>query len=163
MDFVNTENPPDLVCLLCIRSDPLGGGASPIAFLDGLDEELDPTHLEILRRRIYRDGEVRNLNGVGHDINPFPVLAPGTRWAYRYTEKLINSALSDEALGALQAIKDILISRKISFMLSQGDLLILDQHRVTHGRQALGQKQHQIPEDTRRLLLQSFVRVETKI
>lgn len=158
MDFVNADNPPDLVCLLCIRSDPLGGGASPIALLDGLEHEIDQRTREVLSCPLYRDGEVRNLNGVGHDANPFPVLAPGIRWAYRYTGKLMHAAPNAEARLALQALGNILASREICFTLSSGDLLILDQHRVVHGRRALGQGQDQIPENMRRLLLQSFIR-----
>jgi hypothetical protein len=162
MDFVNAANPPDLVCLLSIRSDPLGGGASSIALFDRLEHELDLITREVLSYPLYRDGEVRNLNGVGHDVNPFPVFAPETRWAYRYTEKLIDSAPNDKARIALQAVSNILLSRGVSFTLSYGDLLILDQHRVVHGRQALGHGQHQVPENERRLLLQSFIRYEAK-
>jgi hypothetical protein len=160
MDFVNAANPPDLVCLLCVRPDPLGGGASPIALLDSLEHVLDPTTQEILSRPLYRDGEVHNLNGVGHNVNPFAVLSPQARWIYRYTGKLIYSAINDEARVALQAVGNILASREVKFTLSSGDLLILDQHRVVHGRGALGQGQYQVLEDKRRLLLQSFIRYE---
>jgi hypothetical protein len=160
IDFVNANNPPDLVCLLCVRSDPLGGGASLIASLDGIERELNPTTQEVLSFPLYRYGEVRNLNGVGNDANPFPVLDLGARWTYRYTGKLMDSVLNDKAHVALQAVGNILASREVSFTLSRGDLLLLDQHRVTHGRRRLGQGQHQIPEDKRRLLLQSFVRRE---
>lgn len=160
IDFVNADNPPDLVCLLCMRSDPLGGGASPIASLEGIEHELNPIIQEILSLPLYTYGEVRNLNGIGNDANPFSVLNLGAWWVYRYTGKLMDSILNDEMRVALQVIADILVSREVSFMLSRGDLLLLDQHRVTHGRRALGQGQHQVPEGERRLFLQSFLRYE---
>lgn len=158
IDFVNAEDPPDLVCLLCVRPDPLGGGASLISEIAGIEALLPEQDIEVLRQSLYSDGVVDNLNGIGQDVNPFPVLAPGMHWQYRYTASLLNQTRDARADDALHKVQDQLETRSVALPLSRGDLLILDQHRMTHGRGALGQGQEDIPDAERRLLLQSFVR-----
>ena len=163
MDFVNAQNPPDLVCLLCLRPDPLGGGRSLLASIDGIEQLLDPVHVDILSRPQFSDGMVYNLNGVGEDINPFPVITSGSLWRYRFTANLLHSTPNSQGLTALQAVTNILNSRAVSLTLARGDLLILDQHKMTHGRSAMGEGQGTIPEDKRRFLLHSFVRKEQSL
>lgn len=158
MDFVNAENPPDLVCLFCLRPDPMGGGETLIAQIDGIEQLLDPEDVKVLSRSQFRDGEVYNLNGVGQDMNPFPVLSLGSSWEYRFTANLLRSAPNEQARIALEAVTSILASTAVGFTLARGDLLILDQHRATHGRGAMGEGQEAISERERRLLLHSFVR-----
>lgn len=158
IDFVNAENPPDLVCLLCIRPDPLGGGKTIIARTKDVERLLDKRQIEILSYVQFRDGEVVNLAGVGGDANPFPVFCFGSRWEYRFTGHLLDSTHDEQALIALKGVQDILESRSRSFTLKRGDLLILDQHQVAHARGAMGHGQEALQEAERRLLLLSYVR-----
>lgn len=158
MDFVNASNPPDLVCLFAIRHDPLGGGESLISKFDDIEILLSKEHLATLSTAQFTDGMVNNLNGVGIDINPFAIINSNSHWRYRFTGNLIKSAPEGIAWEAIKAMADILESRMITFMLERGDMLIMNQHRVAHGRLPVGEGQRNIPESKRRFLYHSFVR-----
>jgi hypothetical protein len=160
MDFVNSANPPDLVCLLCLRPDPLGGGESLVASIAGIGDLLSKEDLAELSMRQFRDGLVSHLDGIGDDVNPFAVYSPGDRWRYRYTGKLLSSTQSTSAKRAVEALATILDSRVLKERLRRGDLLLLNQHYVMHGRSILGPGQEQIHPAQRRLLLQSFIRCQ---
>ncbi|PHN00913.1 Fe(II)-2OG oxygenase family protein [Flavilitoribacter nigricans] len=158
LDFVNAANPPDIVCLLAIRHDPALGGRSIVSSFDGIEKMLSPKHVQILSMSKFSDGVVIELNGIGQDINPFPVLNFNSLWKYRFTGNLLSSEADEVTQKALREMLHILESRKITFLLERGQMLILNQHRVLHGREPLGYGQKDIPENKRRLLLQSFVR-----
>ena len=157
MDFVNAENPPDLVCLLCLRPDPCGGGESLLADLAGVENLVSHAAVQSLRCRQFRDGRVVDLAGIGGDINPFPILDFTSRWKYRFTGNLLNSAPNAQASAAILELTSILNERAVSFILAHGDLLIIDQHRMAHGRGAIAGIPSAIADEKRRLLLHSFV------
>jgi Taurine catabolism dioxygenase TauD, TfdA family len=152
MDFVNAENPPDIVCLLCLRPDPSGGGASLVSEISGIEDLLSTSDICSLMSSRFNDGKVDKLRGVGKDFNPFPVIAPDSFWKYRFTGNLIHAAPDSQALAALQKASNILDSRAVNFVLEQGELLVMNQHRVVHGRGALGKGQENISTNKRRLL-----------
>jgi hypothetical protein len=158
MDFVNAERPPDLVCLLCVRPDPLGGGASLVAPIHGIEEALTQQDVAALSCPVFRDGEVRNLTGVGHDINPFAVISDDTSFRYRYTGHLLKTRMANAFSHALKAAARVLERRVVTVPLREGNLLIMDQHRVVHGRFPVGQGQNALPPEQRRLMLLSFLR-----
>jgi hypothetical protein len=157
MDFVNAENPPDVIVLYCERSDPAGGGdtiLAPTAAVESL-----PVHFrQKLHDRCYVDGRVVNLVNVGRDINPFAVISEAQTWQIRFTEQLLHSALDDEAGAAARAFHEALQSQVIELPLYAGDAIIIDQHRMLHGRLALGGAQDKIPAENRRQIWQRFGR-----
>lgn len=158
-DFCNAEAPPDVVCLLCLRPDPRGGGASLVARMAGIEAELQPAEVEQLCRPVFRDGQVVNLSGVGHDANPFAIIAPEqARFRYRFVGHLLESAPEPEAKAAVHALIEALKARMHTIPLAAGDLLLVDQHLAVHGRAALGQQQESLPVASRRRLLLSFLR-----
>lgn len=158
MDFVNASNPPDIVCLFALRRDPALGGESTISLLDGIEHVLSKEHVGELSKPQFNDGVVVNLNGVGDDINPFAVLNPDSSWRYRFSGNLLESAPDRLSKEAVLEMYNILESRKRTVLLEPGDLLILNQHRVVHGRMPLGSGQEKILPENRRFLLHSFVR-----
>jgi hypothetical protein len=158
MDFVNAESPPDAICLLCIRPDPLGGGASIVARIEDCETLVSEPTLLALSAPIYRDGAVRGLEGVGSDTNPFPVFASGAKFKYRYTGHLLSSVSEPSAIAALEELAEILQARVQTMLLEPGDLLVVDQHRAVHGRMPLGPQQSQKQAQERRLMLLSFLR-----
>ncbi|MGE5269815.1 MAG: TauD/TfdA family dioxygenase [Thiohalocapsa sp.] len=161
-DFCNAEAPPDVVCLLCLRPDPLGGGASLVARMAGIEAELEPAEVEQLSRPVFRDGQVVNLSGVGHDANPFAIIAPeDARFRYRFVGHLLESAPEPAAKAAVHALVAALKARMHTIPLAAGDLLLVDQHLAVHGRAALGQQQESLPIASRRRLLLSFLRTAT--
>jgi hypothetical protein len=163
-DFCNAELPPDVVCLLCLRPDPLGGGASLVARIDGIEDVLAPAHAEALSRPVFRDGQVVNLCGVGRDANPFAVISrePEERFRYRFVGHLLESAAEPESQAAVRALVDALWERTFTIPLAAGDLLLVNQHLAVHGRAALGAEQESVPAALKRRLLLSFLRTETE-
>ena len=159
-DFVNAECPPDVVCLLCLRPDPRGGGASIVAKVRGIEDLLDRADVETLSRPIFHDGQVVNLSGIGRDINPFAVISsvPGDRYRYRYVGHLLESAPGPEAQAAISALARALMARTVTIPLAAGDLLLVNQHLALHGRAPLGSGQESIPVADRRKLLLGFLR-----
>jgi hypothetical protein len=159
-DFCNAEQPPDTVCLLCLRPDPLGGGASLVARIAGIEDALAPADLEALSRPVYRDGQVSNLSGIGDDANPFAVIsqAPHARFRYRFVGHLLESAPEGRAREAVRALVAALSQRTFTIPLAAGDLLLVNQHLAVHGRAALGAEQDNLPMAARRRLLLSFLR-----
>ena len=162
-DFCNAELPPDVVCLLCLRPDPLGGGASLVSRIDGIEAVLAPAQVEALSRPVFRDGQVVNLSGVGRDANPFAIIArmPGECFRYRFVGHLLDSAPEGEARAAVRALIDALWDRMVTIPLAAGDLLLVNQHLAVHGRAALGPEQEHVPEAAKRRLLLSFLRMDT--
>ncbi|HET9897361.1 MAG TPA: TauD/TfdA family dioxygenase [Streptosporangiaceae bacterium] len=159
MDFVNAQNPPDLVMLYCQRPDPAGGGQTTLAPISAV-AQLDDDVREILRDRRYSDGQVVNLLNVGIDINPFAVLNRDDSWSFRYTERLLKSETNDETLQALQELDKIFRSSVQVVSLRDGDAVLINQHMAVHGRLPLGNGQYSIPSDSRRLIWQRFGRTQ---
>jgi hypothetical protein len=162
-DFCNAEFPPDVICLLCLRPDPLGGGASLLARMEGIKDVLDPADVDALSRPVFRDGAVINLSGVGRDANPFAVISTAAeeRFRYRFVGHLLESAPEPEPRAAVRALVEALSMRTVRISLAAGDLLLVNQHIAVHGRAALGADQERIPVASRRKLLLSFLRAAT--
>jgi hypothetical protein len=157
MDFVNSEYPPDFVLLYCEQSDPAGGGETVLAPVSAVRELADDLK-EKLRGNYYSDGQLVGLKNVGVDINPFAVLADGEQWDFRYTGQLLNAAMAEDVRVAVRALDAALRSRALSVHLAGGEAVVIDQHRIVHGRLALGFDQREIPPEERRLVWQRFGR-----
>jgi hypothetical protein len=160
MDFVNAALPPDYVFLYCARPDPLGGGASLVAPTRVVDD-LPDHQRDQLRRAIFADGKVVDLLNIGTDLNPFAVLEEGARFPLRYTGKLLRSTDDAAALAALRTLADRVAEATVRVPVGPGEMLVLDQRRVLHGRAALGGDQRDVEPERRRLLLHGFGRDES--
>ena len=146
-DFVNCQSPPDYACFYCVRPDPNGGGQNIVADLTGIEDEVsDPAPLYA---RVYADGQSCNLDWVGPDISPFPIVSE-TGWRYRWTGRLLDS------YPELYEAAEVLAHRQRVIDLDAGDALIVDQRRVVHGRLPLAGDQRLLTE--RRELLSCYVR-----
>ncbi|MCE6999581.1 TauD/TfdA family dioxygenase [Saccharothrix sp. S26] len=162
LDFVNAADPPDLLCLLCVRSDPRGGGHTSLAPTDVVDRLPARTRRQ-LARPVYSDGVVVELDHIGHDVNPFAVFTPGDRWRVRYTDNLRHAdSIDDDARRAVEELSVALHDHLKTIPLRSGDVILVDQHRYLHGKTPLGAGQADLPEDRRRLLLQMFGRARAE-
>jgi hypothetical protein len=155
MDFVNAAMPPDYVALLCVRPDPLGGGYSRVANIAEAVCRLSPETLACLKERVFVDGKVENLTSVGEDINPFAIVTENEFYPYRYSGRLVGAGVHTKHVRELD---EILERNAEAFLLRPGQLLVVNQNLVVHGRNALGVPQEDIPMNDRRLLLHAFVR-----
>lgn len=150
-DFVNAQHPPDFVVFYCVRPDPLGGGASLTAEIDGI--KISGTARESLRQPVFSHGRVFELDGIGEDANPFPVV--GERW--RYGDRLIRT--HPAYATALNEVRDAVWDRVKVHPLQAGDALIVDQQTTLHGRLPMFD-QHLVPESERRWILSSYWRAK---
>jgi hypothetical protein len=161
IDIVNSTLPPDYSALLCVRPDPQGQGHSLVSQTRRAVERLSYEHQELLKEAHYSDGAFFDLNGVGLEWNPFPILdgLPDTEGFVRFTAKMLADADPDlPAIQAARALDRELQAGQQRFLLGAGDMLVVNQHLCCHGREALGGGQADVPEDQRRLLLQIFLR-----
>lgn len=156
IDCVNMENPPRVVALHCLRSDPAGGGASRLAPTSKVAEQ-PPEVLAVLREALFDEGQAYDLQHVGMCLERFSVLpaedSGWVRWSGRLTEKVYSSVVTE----ALRATEATLASVTLRVMLTPGQTLVVDQRRWFHGRDALGPNQADLPEDARRLLVQCYI------
>ncbi|MFE5854116.1 TauD/TfdA family dioxygenase [Streptomyces sp. NPDC056500] len=161
MDLVNATQPPDYTTLLCVRPDPLGAGASILSNTREAVSRLTPSTRALLADVACSYGGFFELSDVGEEYKPFPVLdgeSTGSGFV-RFTAKMLTESALDEAhTYAARELADQMVAGQVSFTLQRGDLLIVNQHRWVHGREALADSQHDIEPERRRLLLQLFLR-----
>lgn len=160
IDFVNSTDPPDYSCLLCVNEDPMGGGANTISNVRAAVAALTDSERELLKQPVFREGKFFNLSGIGKELNPFPILEmrPTGHWLIRYTGKMTAEVPNELRQLAVKHLGEILIENQEPFYLKRGQLLITNQNIVCHGRLALGAGQEQVPSGTRRELRQIFLR-----
>lgn len=161
MDLVNASLPPEYTTLLCVRSDPLGGGPSILSDAHAAVARLSEDSRALLAESAYHYGTFFDLFGVGEEYKPFPILDgsdPGEGFV-RFTAKMLaRSELSPVHAESARELAEELVRGQVSFMLQPGDYLIVAQRRFLHGREALHSGQETIPAADRRLLLQLFLR-----
>ncbi|MEV7122185.1 TauD/TfdA family dioxygenase [Kitasatospora griseola] len=161
MDLVNATLPPDFTTLLCVRTDPRDGGPSILSDAHAAVARLPEQTRALLAEPAFHYGTFFDLNGVGEECKPFPILdgtEPG-RGFVRFTAKMLErSELGRPQAEVARALEEELVRGQVSFMLEPGDYLIVDQRRFLHGREALGNGQEKVPAADRRLLLQLFLR-----
>ncbi|MFJ6101822.1 TauD/TfdA family dioxygenase [Streptomyces sp. NPDC092359] len=160
MDLVNATLPPDYTTLLCVRPDPLGGGASILSDTHAAVARLTHSCRALLAESAYHYGSFFNMFAVGEEYKPFPVLSD--HGFIRFTAKMLSrSDLEPKHAEAARELAGELVRGQVSFMLQPGDYLIVDQRRFLHGREALHPGQETVPVADRRLLLQLFLRAGT--
>lgn len=158
IDFVNASLPPDYICLFCNRIDSLGGGSTLLFDTYKIDDLLSNSTIQVLKKKIFTDGLFHNLSNIGHDISPFSIYNPECEWIYRITENLLNNLYDKKTFEALNELFYYLKSREKKLLLEKNQMIIIDQHRMLHGKTALGVGQDKIPFSSRRQLMQSFIR-----
>lgn len=159
IDLVNTEFPPDLTALFCVRDDPHEGGVNFVSNLQTAVSQLSEADRKILRQPIFREGQFYGLSHVGGELNPFSVLNPQQHhWQVRFSGKMIPSMPDGAEQQALQRLESRLIQNQEAVSLQPGQLLVMNQRLIAHAREPLGANQAQLSEDHRRLILQLFLR-----
>jgi hypothetical protein len=159
IDAPNVTDPPEFTSLLVLRPDPAGGGASLLGDLRAAAARLDHQDRAALAEERWFEGRAENLAGVGAVRLPFPVLDPdpdagaGEPGWIRWAAKSVTDARNTHP-GPLEHFAALLDAETVAVNLGRGQLLIVDQRRVAHGRAALGE-QHGLADGTRRLIVQA--------
>ena len=144
------ETHPRWVGLACLQQAPVGGGsrlASALAVHDHL-QAVDPASLQRLKRCFYRDvvtpGAVDPMALIAS--NHFPVFSdaadgPSLRYMRFWIEKgheRLGLPLTDADCRAFDALDAALNHSRFchSFQLQEGDILLMDNHKLVHDREA---------------------------
>ena len=142
-DCSNKAVPPNVVAFAMERPDPQGGGESVILSASDLVHALPEDLVNLLRQPVFPFT----------DKKQYPILqGEGDDWRIRYYRNQIDSALSeqcplsDELREALDELDRYLeLSQSVRFAMQPGEVVIMDNQRVLHGRSAL-------PADSPRLM-----------
>jgi L-asparagine oxygenase len=141
--FLHTETPfrdvsPDFLALLCVRGDPVGLAKTRVAPIGEVVDELTEEQRDLLRQPLYAfetDTPVRVIDGRGL-TEPLPILTEHDgRPLLEYVENL--TAVDEKARELLTELRARLAERAVDVALDTGDLLVLDNFRVVHGRNAI--------------------------
>ena len=159
VDLVNATRLPDLFCLFSVRCDPAGGGQTILSNLQDAVARLGQDEIDQLRQPVFCEGRFFGMSGVGEELNPFPVLEalPGDLWRVRFTAKMLPEMPDNDLKRLLQRFQQVLIQSQECFMLRPGQMLIVNQLLLAHGRLALGAGQERIPAGRRRYLRQTYM------
>jgi hypothetical protein len=158
-DAADWERPVDFISMVCVRSDPAGGGRSRLLDVDALRDEV--------RNRLGRDIlELLETEPVpwrvaayrGGGLKWRPVLTETTVCWRRYTIDLALASnlvkLSPQLLSSLDAFEDVIstASGTVEFLMREGELLFSDNTRTIHARTPITQGV------SNRLMIRSWVR-----
>ncbi len=162
IDGVNTMHPPDFLVLLCRRQDPAGGGANLISNLQSAVDELEESDRVYLQRSIYQEGEFYDIEGVGAEYRPFPVLTrrADAMWQVRVTGKMLPGMRPSRSKRVLERLIALLENKQEVIRLESGQALVVNQILNAHGRFALGQGQTALHSSEQRDCRQGFLRSE---
>lgn len=169
IDYVQRAQPPDVIMLLGVREDPLGGGASVIAPLEPARSSLSAQDVELLSTPYLRYWNDEGAKDVGQALERFALLdEPWTRFTSKMLPHFDGSAtvFVHESLDEQPRVREALLRFDASLSahttrarLMPGHLLIFSQRHFAHGREALGLDQASLPDYKRRLLRQAYVRL----
>ncbi|HKS29633.1 MAG TPA: TauD/TfdA family dioxygenase [Pyrinomonadaceae bacterium] len=159
VDLVNASHPPDFVVFLSEAEDLAGGGKSVVCPFRPALEALDDHSLRELSSVLLKGGRFYDLENVGVEINPFPVLEirEGCVEWVRFSAKS-NKEIFSGSRAALEKFQKLMTAHEIEFELNHGEAMIINQRLAAHGRRRLGPEQGHIPAKERRSIYQLFVR-----
>ncbi len=125
---------PDFVLLLCLRGDY--AAKTTYAKLTDILQELPKKYVRILEQEQFTtsiDMSYR-LDGQADTKVPIAILnKKDNTYQLRYDEELIR-ATNSKAAEALSALKVAITNTTQDIVLNTGDMLVLNNHRVLHGR-----------------------------
>lgn len=140
--LVHTETPfrdpsPDFLALLCVRADPSGVAKTRVSDLVEAIESLPAVTRELLAEPAYAfetDNPSLVVDGRGM-TTPLPIIATiDGHPRLQYVDDLVGATVP--ACDALDAVRGAVAARARDIALRAGDLLLLDNRRVVHGRNA---------------------------
>ncbi|MEU8540372.1 TauD/TfdA family dioxygenase [Streptomyces sp. NPDC048717] len=135
--------------LLCVRPSPAGDGQTVlVSAADVAAEIADRSHLRALQDPCYPFAVPRESGSDGPSVTTHPILTvSGEGTAVRYCPVRVPAgleqaghSLDDEHVSALRAFERALEAQHLSavFPLRAGELLVLDNRRLLHGRTDVG-------------------------
>lgn len=135
VDFDQAVLPPDGVALFCVRPDPHEGGESILFNYRHYIDSLMPEELDHLSKTTYAYEALYGTRGIGEIYNPHPfvTLKPNGGTFFRYNGKAQPTA-PQEARRLFDKLEDVFRAQSLTTRLERGDLLVIDQNKMLHGR-----------------------------
>lgn len=140
-DTADWEPPVELISMVCVRSDPDGGGHSRILDVDTIRKEVNEQLGAATLERLETEPVPWQLAPYwGGGVNWRTVLTKSSVCWRRYTIDLAldstGAKLSDEMLRSLESFEDMIstTSRTLDFLMREGELLFSDNRRTIHAR-----------------------------
>jgi alpha-ketoglutarate-dependent taurine dioxygenase len=159
-DTADWKDPVEMISMVCVRSDPAGGGHSRVLDVDSIREEVNS-------RLGKKTLQLLETTPVPWQLAPY--LGGGLHWRTvlgesrvcwrRYTVNLALEAngleLSQEMLAALDAFEELLASttRAVDFLMRESEWLLSDNIRTIHARTPISDG-----TASNRLMIRSWVR-----
>ncbi|MGH8487901.1 MAG: hypothetical protein ACREXS_03235 [Gammaproteobacteria bacterium] len=159
-DTADWETPVELISMLCVRTDPSGGGRSRVLDVDSVrDEVKNRLGIEALTRLETELVPWQLASYCGGGVKWRTVLTESSMCWRRYTINLAlesgGAKLSDEMLTSLGAFEDVISStpRTVDFLMLEGELLFSDNRRTIHARTPIADG-----NASDRLMIRSWIR-----
>jgi hypothetical protein len=159
-DTADWEPPVELISMVCVRSDPAGGGCSRVLDVDSIrDEVKDQLGADVLERLETERVPWQLADYCGGGVQWRTVLTRSSVCWRRYTIDMAldstGATLSPDMLSALEDFENVVshTPRTIEFLMREGELLFSDNHRTIHARTPLSNG-----TASDRLMIRSWIR-----
>lgn len=126
-DVSYVPTPPKYMLMHCVAPDPAGGGACLLSQCEDAFQCLGPEDQVWLTRAVYRFRHPPNCP-IGE--SPPRAIREADIWRFKYG----CMRCPDNAVSAVERFFEALVAVSFALDLQRGDLLIVDNHRVAHGR-----------------------------
>lgn len=160
-DTADWETPVELISMVCVRSDPGGGGRSRILDVDSTRDEVH-CRLGAGTLKFLETNRVpwKIADYCGGGIKWRTVLTESSVCWRRYTIDLAldsdGAKLSGEMLTSLDEFENLIAgsTRTVDFLMSEGELLFADNTRTIHARTPI--RDDKVAD---RLMIRSWIRI----
>jgi L-asparagine oxygenase len=128
---------PDVISLACLRGDP--EAYTHLLPVDRVIENVTPEEIETLQQPLWKIGVDLSFRSSIDDTvrGPIPILYKEERGGWRFVfDQDLMIGTTPEATELIRKIVDIYYKHRTSICLEPGDILMVDNNRVVHGRSA---------------------------
>lgn len=132
-DLSYVPSPPNYLLTLCVAADELGGGVSKLASLQDAGQRLSSEDRAVLMQPCF---SFENAPNTGEGIcanRPIHDVSEGNE-CWRFRQDTLQ--YPPGAARAVDNLTAVLEENVVHVTLQAGDLLVLDNHRIAHGRTA---------------------------
>jgi L-asparagine oxygenase len=140
--LIHTETPfrefsPDYIALLCLRGDPTGKAQTRLCDIGKIIESLPERERKILEGPFFAfetDNPAIQIEGKSFTL-PMPIITVRDQErVFEYVHDLV--AITPEARTVLDDLKAKVVASTVNVFLTAGDLIIIDNSHMAHGRSA---------------------------
>ena len=163
-DTADWEPPVELISMVCVRSDPSGGGRSRVLDVDSIRDEVEVKLGATSLDRLQTEAVPWQLaDYCGGGVQWRTILTEASVCWRRYTIDMAldstGATLSPEMLRTLAEFENIITRtpRTIDFLMREGELLFSDNRRTIHARTPISGGQN-----SDRLMIRSWIRTTDK-